>query len=113
MNLEALKAVLKALSGKCQDDMVDRFSSPEEKMESALADASEGDEEGEDDELENIDPSEDDPQVAAEEALEEEDEDPVKADLKNFFRSKKPEPPRPGTAVMIAVDKKKGSAKRG
>ncbi len=107
MKLEALKAVLEALSGKCKEDMADKFSSPEEKMEEAVASA-EGDSDpdqldmGEDEEL----PVDELAQKTLDQDDEEEEKDPVKAGLKQFFKSKKPEASKPGTAIMIAVDKK-------
>lgn len=106
MKLEALKAVLEALSGKCKEDMADRFSSPEDKMDSAMAEAKS---DGSDPDQLDMEEDEDLPVDAlAKEEVEEDDEesDPVKAGIKQFFKSKKPEPSKPGTAIMIALDKK-------
>ena len=102
MNMQAFKAVLEALAGKCQDDMADKFSSPEEKMEDAMVDVK-----GEEDEEETSEPG-------AEAGLEDvEEKDPVKAALKLFMKPKPPGATKPGTAIMIALDKKKTMKKGG
>jgi len=106
MNMQALKAVLEALAGKCQDDMADKFSSPEEKMEDAMVDVK-----GEEDEEETSEPL---AEPGAEAGLEEvEEKDPVKAALKLFMKPKPPGATKPGTAIMIALDKKKTMKKGG
>ncbi len=108
MNLKAIRAVLEALSGKCKEDMAGKFSSPDEKMDEALMAAKDPEEMEEDEVGDGSGLSLD--ELAKEEVAEEDDEpsgDPVADGLKQFFKSRKPAPTKPGTAIMIAVDKKK------
>lgn len=117
MKREALLAILEALSGKCQDDMHDKFSAPGDKVESAMAEAkSEGESMAEEMDEEGSDVmSEDKPEVAAMVEAEDEDADPndIKAMLAKFMKPKAPGPTKPGTAIMIATEKKKPSFKKG
>lgn len=115
MNIDALKAVLQALSGKCYDDMADEKSEPEDKMASAMEDTQDmGDDMADEDDPMGMDPEEtmladkaDADEASPIDSGMEDEEDPDKAALRQFFKPKKPAPSRPGTAVMIAIDKKK------
>lgn len=107
MNIRALEKVLELLSGNCQDDMADKFSSPEEKLEEAVAESKPGLDDEEDmgegtDEMSVGD-------VVAEENAEEDEHDPnnIKAVIEKFMRQGKPPARKPGTLTIIAEDRKK------
>ncbi len=95
MNPQAMAAVLRALQKNCLDDMADDKSSPHEKMADAMSDAH--DEEGED-------PLEEASETPEEELAEDGDEEDEKTKLRNFFKTPKASPQRPGTAIMLEVD---------
>jgi hypothetical protein len=105
VNPKAAIAVLKALQKNCYDDMADEDSSPEEKMADAVEET--------EDSLTSEEVDEDDLMADDGDAIkaEPDEEDPIKAALKDFMRTKTREP-RPGTAVMLAVDSKKTMPKR-
>lgn len=106
MNMNAIKAVLEALRGKCYDDMADEKSDPEEKIADAMSEAKGmGDAEEDEDDM-GFDPEEEKLAEAADEELEPDEDDP-EAKLHQFFKPKKPRPTSPGTAVMIALENKR------
>lgn len=106
MNMGAVSELLKALQKNCYDDMADEKSSPEEKMAAAVEDTS--------DDLTDLDVDDDEDMADMGDDMkaEPDEEDPIRSTLKEFMRNKPPIPPRPGTAVMIAMDEKKPSKKK-
>lgn len=102
MNMKAIAAVLEALSGKAQDDMADKISSPEEKLEDAIQSAEGKPGMSEDDEDEDFEADAPDEM----ESDEDDPEAPLRNKLKEFMKPKFSATKKPGTAVMIAVDKK-------
>lgn len=100
-NADALKAVLKALQKNCYDDMADEESKPEEKMAEAVEDV--GNDEDDMAESSEYEDMEEKDKMAGEEDAEE--EDPIRSALKDFMKTKAGPAPRPGTAVMISMEK--------
>lgn len=97
MKTEALKAILEALQKKCYDDMADETSSPEEKIEEAVAEAGDEDEDEEGEMIAEASEGEDEP---------EEELDPIHAALRDFMKPKSQSAVKPGTAVVIASESK-------
>lgn len=96
MNPKAMEAVLRALQKNCLDDMADDKSSPEDKMADAIEDS--GDDMADEDE--DMEPEEE--KMAEENGDGEEEDDVTK--LRNFFKTPPAKAPRPGTAMMLAIE---------
>ncbi len=110
MNPKAMEAVLRALQKNCLDDMADDKSSPHEKMAEALEDT--GEDYAEDDDEDTESEAEKMAEEKADPGDEQEEDEHTK--LRNFFKTPKGVPPRPGTAVMLSIEehpKKKKSIK--